>query len=336
MIIASEISLNRTSFTFTSFTSFKNIISIESLILKNNVYCYHLWADLDQNLGGEYVAFEEVIENFIASLRTCGISPLIVLDGGQDVSGKKLQTLDGRAKDRIQRANQAAVEGSQEQILPLLASLVFKQTLVKLEVPMAVCYEEADHEIAALANEWNCPVLSSDSDFYIFDIPAGMLPLPHFQWRVLEQRKTKSFIPCKTYRTSSFCSFFGIQKQLLPTFAALAGNDFVTLNSCDWNKFSSASVKKNKRLWGLLYWLKPFYSSEEAVEAFLNQMAKPKTKQQQQTMQESLYFGIWKYELSPSCLKKFFVHRIPPPFPEVSSDPARSPLDDYNALHLQR
>lgn len=34
------------------------------------------------------------------------------------------------------------------------------------------CPFEADREIACLALQWNCPVLTNDSDFYIFDLPG--------------------------------------------------------------------------------------------------------------------------------------------------------------------
>ncbi|KAJ7362096.1 Protein asteroid 1 [Desmophyllum pertusum] len=36
---------------------------------------------------------------------------------------------------------------------------------------------EADTEIASLACAWDCPVLSNDSDFFIFDIKEGYIPL---------------------------------------------------------------------------------------------------------------------------------------------------------------
>lgn len=159
------------------------------------------------------------------------------------------------------------------------------------------------------------------SGHQIFDVPAGMLPLSHFQWRAPEQKGSQSFIPCKNCRTSNFCTFFGIQKQLLPTFAVLAGNDFVKLKLPDWRQFSPTHVRKHCRLWGLLYWLKRFHVSEEAVAAMLEQMKGLKSEQQQE-MQKNLDHGIRDYQLPSSCLKMFFIHAIPPPFPEVSTGTA--------------
>lgn len=235
----------------------------------------------------------------------------MVLQVSKDAIGKK-RTLTYKVEKRICQAHQAAVEGSQENILPLLASLVFKQTLVRLKVPMVVCYEEADQEIAALANEWDCPVLSSDSDFYILDIPAGMLPLSHFQWRALAQRDSQSFITCKNYSTSNFCTVFGIQKQLLPMFGVLAKQKW----PIRWNKFSPDIEENWSRLQGLLCWLKRFQLYEEAVEATLELMP-GLLKEKRQKVRDALYEGMQEYWLPHSRLKNFFTDGTLPSFPEV-------------------
>lgn len=217
-----------------------------------------------------------------------------------------------KVEKRIWQAHQAAVEGSQENILPLLATLVFRQTLMRLKVPMVVCYEEANQEIASLASEWDCPVLSSDSDFYILDVPAGMLPLSHFQWRALERRDSQSFIPCKNYNTSNFCSVFGIQKQLLPMFGALAKQKW----PIRWSEFSQNTEEKWGRLQGLLCWLKRFQLYEEAVEATFELMP-GLLKEKRQKVRDALYEGMQKYWLPHSRLNNFFTDGTLPSFPEV-------------------
>ncbi|XP_041843669.1 protein asteroid homolog 1 [Melanotaenia boesemani] len=280
----------------------------------NLVHQLYFSSGLDQNHGGEYAAFEELTESFITALRTCGIAPYVVLDGGSDSSDKKLETVTKRAQDRIQRAHRAAVSGSQEGILPLLARRVFKQTLARLEVPVAQCFMEADQEIAALASEWQCPVLSNDSDFYIFDLPAGFLPISHFRWRDVNRAGSQSYIPCKRYYSSSFCVFFGIQQRLLPTFAALAGNDYVKLGGISWTQFVPVDIKAPNRLDGLLRWIKKFQLREEAVEAAL-QLIGPLGKTSQKKILQKLLLGEEEYHLHPSCLKRFFIHGAAPPFP---------------------
>lgn len=280
----------------------------------NIVVC---WSGLDQNHGGEYAAFEEVVEKFIAALRTCEVSPYVVLDGGNDITDKKLVTLRQRAADRIRRAHQAAVEGKQNDILPQLVKLVFIQTLDRLEVPLAQCYQEADREIAALANEWQSPVLSRDSDFYIFDLPAGLLPISEFRWEALERSGSRSYIPCKKYSTSSFCVFVNIQPRLLPMLGALAGNDYVKLrkeSSVSWAQFAPADGEEPTHLRGLLCWLGRFQEPPEALEAALELMA-ALSEEKKEEVRKDLYVGMKEYELPASCLKMFFIHETAPPFP---------------------
>ncbi|XP_037639875.1 protein asteroid homolog 1-like isoform X1 [Sebastes umbrosus] len=288
----------------------------------NLLYLLYFSSGLDQNHGGEYAAFEVLIEKFIKALRDCGIVPHVVLDGGSDYTDKKLQTKMLRAVSRIKKAHRAAEGNSQEGILPQLVGLVFKQTLARLEVPVAQCYWEADQEIAALAREWRCPVLSNDSDFYIFDLPAGLLPISDFKWEAVEQSGSQSYIPCKSYNTSSFCIFFDIQRQLLPAFAALAGNDYVKLQKMtspiNWAQFApeGKGVETTGRLEGLLCWLKAFQRPQEALEAALGLMGDLSRKTKEEVL-KGLYLGMKEYQLPPSSLKRFFIHGTAPPLPAV-------------------
>lgn len=211
------------------------------------------------------------------------------------------------------------MSGEKEHILPQLANIVFKQTLARLEVPLAKCFAEADQEIASLAREWQCPVLSKDSDFYIFDLPAGMLPADHFQWKEVVQRGPQSYIPCKSYNISSFCTLFNVQRQLLPTFAALAGNDYVKLQTMDssikWSQYCPPGNMRSSRLEGLTRWLRGFQKPEEALEAALGLMGDLTTKKKLK-VQQSLAQGMEEYHLPPSTLKRFFMHGTVPPAPE--------------------
>ncbi|XP_076593494.1 single-strand DNA endonuclease ASTE1 [Chaetodon auriga] len=308
----------------------------------NLLYLLYFKSGLDQNHGGEYAAFEELIEKFVKVLRECEVSPYVVLDGGSDHNDKKLETLTLRAEDGIRRAHEAAQNGEQKNILPQLVKLVFKQTLAGLEVPVAQCYGEADRQIAALAKECECPVLSNDSDFFIFDLPGGLLPISHFQWEAVDGSGSQSFIPCKSYKTSSFCTLFNMQRQLLPAFASLAGNDYVNLQrleaSINW-------IPSN--LEGLLCWLRGFEQPQEALDAVLELMgAQSQTRQEE--VRQALYLGMEEYRLPSRSLKRFFIHGVAPPFPEEQAaglvpdwtrlplTQARLPSDILDVLLLRR
>ncbi|CAI5661480.1 single-strand DNA endonuclease ASTE1 isoform X2 [Oreochromis niloticus] len=279
-------------------------------------YLLYFESGLDQNHGGEYAAYESLIERFITALRTCEVDPYVVLDGGSDHTDKKLETVTQRAEQRIERAHRAAKDGGKENVLPIMTKWVFRQTLTRLKVPVAQCFGEADREIAALADKWQCPVLSNDSDFYIFNLSAGLLPISYFQWQDVNGNGSKSYIPCKRYYTSSFCIYFEIQCQLLPTFAALAGNDYVKLQKFIWSQFAPVASKPQSRLEGLLCWLKDFEEPEDALKAAVELMGgkSRKNKENMKKMLQSLSVGMEEYKLPRSSLMEFFIHGVIPLF----------------------
>ncbi|XP_029958468.1 single-strand DNA endonuclease ASTE1 isoform X2 [Salarias fasciatus] len=282
----------------------------------NLLHLLYVDSGLDQNHGGEYAAFEALLERFVFALRACRISPYVLLDGGSDPSNRKLQTSVERAKNLIRRADRAALNGHSHGILPPLASWVLKQTMARLQVPLAQCYGEADQEIAALATEWQCPVLSNDSDFFVFPLPLGLLPITHFLWEKVNPKDTRSYVPCKSYRTTSFCIYFQLRPELLPAFAALAGNDYIKLRQLDWSQWAPSS---GGRLEGLLCWLRDFRQPDAALEAALRLLGE-QSEESRMEVRSKLTMAMTEYQLPASVLGKFFLHGVAPPLRHTQQD----------------
>lgn len=289
----------------------------------NLVYHLYFSSGLDQNRGGEYAAFEDLIEQFICALRDCGISPYVVLDGCSDASDRKLDTVTARAEQRIQKAHRAAEEDLQMGIMPQMGRAVFKQTLRRLDVPMGRSYTEADQEIAALAQEWKCPVLSDDTDFYVFELSGGMLPVSHFRWQEVQQNGPHRSIPCKRYYSSSFCSFFGIQPQLLPCFAVLAGNDFVNLRrqDFDWTQYVPQTNGRQSldELEGILRWIRKLENVSEPQDVFVEALKKLKgnmSNKKKEELLNELQLAVEEYNVPRSSLSGFFSEHKAPPLPQ--------------------
>jgi 5'-3' exonuclease len=196
-----------------------------------NIYHSLYLTSCDQQHGGDYDVFEDQVCKFFKALRDCGIDPYVIIDGGSDPTDKKFETVRKRAESKIDTANMLSKGLRGAMLIPTLARQVFKEVLSSLGVPFAQALSEADQEIASLAQKWKCPVLSNDNDFYIFDIQAGYLPFYHFQWQnaSVQRWSSQNYIPCKRYTATSFCRHFNINTQLLPVFAAIAGNDYVNL-----------------------------------------------------------------------------------------------------------
>ncbi|XP_053570275.1 protein asteroid homolog 1 [Bombina bombina] len=280
----------------------------------NNLYHkLYLESGLDQKHGGDYDAFVEIVHKFFESLMLCGIHPYVALDGGCDVSCKKLETQKQRVAERIRMAHNLS-KGGGGNVLPLLVREVFIQVLRNMQVPFVQCFSEADSEMVKLANLWYCPVLTFDSDFCIFDLKAGYCPLNSFQWKNIATSKGKQecYIPAKCFSAQLLCRYFNnMNMSLLPLFAVLSGNDYINLPALE-TFFSKVHLpigttcpggRKHLRIYGLLNWLSAFADVEEAMGNVLKHLrVKIRDK-----VRDLLYSAMEEYNLSDTVnLDHFF------------------------------
>ena len=84
-------------------------------------------------------------------------------------------------------------------------------------------FSEADQEIAYRANLLDCPVISSDSDFFIYDLKQGYIPLEHLDWR-------SGSIEARLFKCEKLSQHLKIPKDLLPLLASLLGNDCISFD----------------------------------------------------------------------------------------------------------
>lgn len=140
----------------------------------------------------------------------------------------------------------------------------------ELGIPVFQCSFEADEEIAAIANHYECPVASQDSDFYIFNLTGGFIRLDSIsttlQTVTVENGQSMNALSCRWYHVDNLLGHFpGFDKSMLPLFATLMGNDFVNgvmfegfFNSIKLPRLRSKKLKISKqhtKMVGLLYWL---------------------------------------------------------------------------------
>ncbi|KAM4625256.1 single-strand DNA endonuclease ASTE1-like [Polymixia lowei] len=293
----------------------------------SNLFCtLYYGSDLDLRYGGEYDAFEDRIGKFVKALKDCEIEPYVVLDGWSTYSGRIRKT--PRKESRIKNAHDTAMGlDVRRSTLPVLVMLMFKQTLVKLNVPFVQCFEKADGQIASLANEWKCPVLSKDSDFYIFDLPAGLLPISYFQWTTVSHNGTESYISCKRYNASSFCALFKIERQLLPIFAALAVNannaNNAKLTNMVWSINPPWDRSRIFSLKGLLRWLSVFEQPRDVLKKLQELFGDGETTNE---ALKDLQMDMEEYQLPPSYLQDFFTDKTVPPLPQEAHVPIEMSL----------
>ena len=194
--------------------------------------------------GGDYVTIAREMSKFLQTLVEAGINPLVVLDGTFDFD--KLDTIADRAKEKMKvivgqlGTHNHEVLGneplpinkqsgmSKSHATPYLSANAIidsvKRVLGDNHLFVADC--DADVDIACLAIHHQCPVLSNDSDFYIFPLLYGYIPYSRFYWR---DANSNFIIYGELYFYQLFCKQFEIcDTSLLTIIPVIVGNDTIT------------------------------------------------------------------------------------------------------------
>lgn len=177
--------------------------------------------------GGDYDKYACSVSNFFDELLKCNITPFVIIDGGSEE--KKLTTIYQRTKDRVKTASMLTPgRQTRSQLFPLLLKEVFKDIAQQKGVKCAHSLFEADEDIASVARILNCPVLSFDSDFYIYDVMY--IPYNTLDNGVCRNPYGEGFVKnCKVYKIEYFLQRFpGMDRTVMPLAATLLGNDYIS------------------------------------------------------------------------------------------------------------
>ena len=159
---------------------------------------------------------------------------------------------------------------------------------------------EADTEIASLAYGWNCPVLSNDSDFFIFDIKAGYIPFEFLEWN-------SSSLTARVFYRQKLASHHRIRAELIPLWASLAGNDYVSRDlSSTFNRalngFQTFNHIRFESIANMLSKLRDS-NEEEALKCALKIMKSAENREQ---LRQAVELSLQEYTLSESNLSGYF------------------------------
>lgn len=249
----------------------------------NNLACHlYTWhCKCNDCFGGDYDKFAHVVCKFFSLLQECNVIPLVVFDGGYE--DKKLRTVYDRMRQRVNmgRSLNSVSEGSVT-MYPLFIRELFKDLVLRLKVKAVKCDFEGDYEIACIARTLNCPVLSYDSDFYLFDIMY--IPFSTMELQSHRNKEKIKYIPCKIYMIDRFLkSFGGLSPNNLPLLAVLLGNDYIKssafanfYNHIKLPKRNSRSDQQRKIL-AVVNWLQ-HETFESAVKKILGRMVVQRRK----------------------------------------------------------
>ncbi|GFT31684.1 protein asteroid homolog 1 [Nephila pilipes] len=252
--------------------------------------------------GGDYYKYATKIKKYFSSYLECNIKPILIFDGGYDKSDRKFQTTLMRSRTRLTVTQHIAKHGDcSGKVLPICAKTTFRDVLSELGIQFAQCDFEADDQVTALANYYDCPALSDDSDFYIFNVRKGFIRLASVGKSVLEAdidgTKCK-YLDCNIYHVDKFMSYFpALDQNVLPLFGTLVGNDYV--NTKEFESFyGSIRIGKRdcrgfranqgqKKIVRLLTWLE-HCNVNEAVEKVLRHLNKKNREHVEFVMNQSM------------------------------------------------
>lgn len=244
---------------------------IDGNSIASQLYNWH--AHCNCAFGGEYDKYAQCVREFFDNLLKCKVVPLVLIDGGYE--HKKVNTVYSRLRSKIRTASYFT-PSIKMKFFPLMMKEVFKDVMDEKGVKYAQCAFEADDEIAAVARILGCPVLSYDSDFFVYGVLY--IPFDTFDNGVVKREKINGYVKkCKIYRVERFLnSFGGLDKSLLPLLATLLGNDYIKrsvfkqfFNNLKLSKLTKKnSNEQQRRIAALLNWLKP-YTLNSAVAGVL-------------------------------------------------------------------
>jgi len=159
------------------------------LIVDGYSLCHQLYSvkcATSSRCGGDYVTFSRYVERFLRCLTQNNINPYFVFDG-VDADQRKKETHHQRRKADAEVAY-ALLKGASTDIskdyLPYLTKVAMIETVRRVLGETNFCFVDGDADayVAYFATRHECPVLSLDSDYCIFQIPHGYIPYNRLSW----------------------------------------------------------------------------------------------------------------------------------------------------------
>ncbi|VDM30593.1 unnamed protein product [Hydatigera taeniaeformis] len=208
----------------------------------NIVNKLYLDSPIPTQYNGEYLVYDNVIQQFLDNLRKCNLEPIFVFDGIREVT--KLTTVLRRSGDRLitlshlqeEATRNAGSDGNSTafrvEIQPPLAALTFHLALDRLGALQVVANFEADQLAAALAIYLNAPLVSNDSDFFIFSPywadHGGLIFVPTDLCDFHTPRAYEGgfYIEAHQFVGREGPIFHKLAPVQIPLFASLCGNDY--------------------------------------------------------------------------------------------------------------
>ncbi len=201
-----------------------NIRNMSSIVIDGYALCYKLHLGVE---SGDYWQFYEKVIAFLSGLNR-EIEVYVVIDG-VDYENRKMETSRRRDMQRFRRLwhfDPQVKHSDFEIVISFMAKTVFIDAVCDSSVKYFVADGEADRDVVSLANHLHCPVFGSDSDYFIFNIEGGYIPIDDATSGVTDLH---GVVPCFNYH--SFDSAYKLSSDARLLIPYCVGNDFHDSNA---------------------------------------------------------------------------------------------------------
>lgn len=193
--------------------------------------------------------FTSCVNSIFDTFQQCNIDQLLVFDGEQT---SRPQTKFNEHAKKAQAAKRKTISVIKTRfgvfVPPVAATDRFRSIAMERGIKIVQCMNEADVEIARISRALDSPVISNDSDFYLIDLPHGLIPIDLIEYQQvkksslpfsnLNNRNNNAtpedtddhycYINCSIFYQDHFIQYFpNLSKSTLPLLGVLAGNDLV-------------------------------------------------------------------------------------------------------------
>ena len=194
------------------------------LVIDGYSICYTLHSGIDWIQGGQYWEYRQEVLAFFHALQASGILPVVVFDG-IDYKQLKKEVIWKKRSESVKIIRSQLTPGDNTadgwSVIPLQIMQVFREVLEEQNIPLYFADGEADPDTVAMAAHYKCPIISNDSDYFMFNADHGYIPLSHFQWQ--EEPIVADMYTLKQFQNSYKLNDTRLAR-LIP---AILGNDFI-------------------------------------------------------------------------------------------------------------
>ncbi len=177
-----------------------------TVVIKGDSLCYHLYFNNYrwQN-GGNYYEFYSYLVEFFRMLEAQKTRAYVVMNGA-DTSAVVYKERCSQRLQYVTDIRTSHMNSVRKSVLPLFAKTVFVDAMRDCRISFFIADGDGDPDCVAVANHNHCPILGDDTDFFVFNIDEGYIPLYDSEGSLIDFEGTVKCYNYKAFDSQMECS----------------------------------------------------------------------------------------------------------------------------------